>query len=94
MNYLTKIHTYLFYCLKLKLVKGKNCLITEFNKNFFGGYPMPEISKEITNYIYSLDCDQRIKNFLIEALKLEYKRDKTEDKHYFKEYDEIVKDYV
>lgn len=55
---------------------------------------MPEISKEITNYIYSLDCDQRIKNFLIEALKLEYKRDKTEDKHYFKEYDEIVKDYV
>ena len=55
---------------------------------------MPYINKEILDFIRNLDCDKEIQDFLVESLFLEYKRDKTEGKRYFKEYDKIVDKYV
>ena len=52
---------------------------------------MSHINKEILDFINGIDCDEELKKFLIEILFLEYKRDKTDFKHYFKEYDKIVK---
>ncbi|WP_296869649.1 hypothetical protein [uncultured Methanobrevibacter sp.] len=55
---------------------------------------MSHINKEILDFINGIDCDEELKKFLIEILFLEYKRDKTDFKHYFKEYDKIVDKYI
>lgn len=53
-----------------------------------------KISTEILNYINESDYDENTKHFLIQALLLEFKRDKEDVKHYTNEYDKLIEKYI
>ena len=53
-----------------------------------------KVSKELEDYIEKSDYDQDTKDFLIDALNLEFKRDKEDARNYFKTYDELISKYV
>ena len=53
-----------------------------------------KISTEILNYIDESDYDDDTKHFLIQALLLEFKREKEDVKHYSNEYDRLIEKYM
>lgn len=53
-----------------------------------------KISTEIMDYIRNSDYDEETQTFLIQALMLEFKRDKEDLKNYFKKYDSLIDSYV
>lgn len=52
------------------------------------------ISKEILDYIRGSDYDKDTQDFLIQALLLEFKRDKEDLKNYFRDYDNIIENFI
>lgn len=52
------------------------------------------ISKEILDYIRESDYDKDTQDFLIQALLLEFKRDKEDLKNYFRDYDNIIENFI
>lgn len=52
------------------------------------------ISKEILDYIRSSDYDKDTQDFLIQALLLEFRRDKEDLRNYFRDYDKIIEEYI
>ena len=52
------------------------------------------ISKEILDYIRESDYDKDTQDFLIQALLLEFKRDKEDLRNYFRDYDKIIENYI
>lgn len=53
-----------------------------------------KISTEIIDYIRNSGYDEETQNFLIQALMLEFKRDKEDLKNYFKKYDNLINSFV
>ena len=51
------------------------------------------ISKEILDYIRNSDYDKATQDFLIQALLLEFRRDKEDLRNYFRDYDKIIENY-
>ena len=52
------------------------------------------ISKEILDFIRNSDYDKDIQDFLIQALLLEFKRDKEDLTRYTKDYERIIENYI
>ena len=52
------------------------------------------ISKEILDYIRNSSYDKETQDFLIQALLLEFKKDKQDKKNYFRDYDKIIENYI
>ena len=52
------------------------------------------ISKEILDYIRNSDYDKATQDFLIQALLLEFRRDKEDLRNYFRDYDKIIENYI
>ena len=52
------------------------------------------ISKEILDYIRNSDYDKATQDFLIQALLLEFRRDKEDLRNYFRDYDKIIEEYI
>ena len=52
------------------------------------------ISKEILDYIRGSDYDKDTQDFLIQALLLEFKRDNEDLKNYFRDYDNIIENFI
>lgn len=52
------------------------------------------ISKEILDYIRSSDYDKDTQDFLIQALLLEFRRDKEDLRNYFRDYDKIIENFI
>lgn len=52
------------------------------------------ISKEILDYIRESDYDKATQDFLIQALLLEFRRDKEDLRNYFRDYDKIIENYI
>ena len=52
------------------------------------------ISKEILDYIRGSDYDKATQDFLIQALLLEFRRDKEDLRNYFRDYDKIIEEYI
>ena len=52
------------------------------------------ISKEILDYIRNSSYDKETQDFLIQALLLEFKKDKKNKKNYFRDYDKIIENYI
>lgn len=52
------------------------------------------ISKEILDYIRSSKYDKDTQDFLIQALLLEFRRDKEDLRNYFRDYDKIIEEYI
>ena len=52
------------------------------------------ISKEILDYIRNSDYDKDTQDFLIQALLLEFRRDKEDLRNYFRDYDKIIENYI
>ena len=52
------------------------------------------ISKEILDYIRGSDYDKATQDFLIQALLLEFRRDKEDLRNYFRDYDKIIENYI
>lgn len=52
------------------------------------------ISREILDFIRNSDYDKDTQDFLIQALLLEFKRDKQDLSHYTKDYERIIKNYI
>lgn len=53
-----------------------------------------KINNDLIDYIRNSNYDENIKNFLIQALLLEFKREKTNSRNYTNKYDEIIKNYI
>lgn len=53
-----------------------------------------KISKEILNYIKNSEYDDDTQKFLIQALMLEFKRDKEDLRNYSKDYDSLIDNYI
>ncbi|WP_156929617.1 hypothetical protein [Methanobrevibacter wolinii] len=53
-----------------------------------------KINKDLIDYIKSSNYDENIKNFLIQALMLEFKREKENSRNYTDKYDEIINNYI
>ena len=52
------------------------------------------ISKSILEFIRNSDYDKETQDFLIQALLLEFKRDKEDLTHYTKDYERIIENYI
>ena len=52
------------------------------------------ISKEILDFIRNSEYDRDTQDFLIQALLLEFKRDKEDLTHYTKDYERIIENYI
>ena len=52
------------------------------------------ISKESWDYIRNSDYDKDTQDFLIQALLLEFRRDKEDLRNYFRDYDKIIENYI
>ncbi|MGL4669098.1 MAG: hypothetical protein ACRCVG_00675 [Methanobacteriaceae archaeon] len=52
-----------------------------------------KINTEISNYIRESENDESIKNFLLEAYFLEFRRNREESFKFFEKYDKIVSIY-
>lgn len=52
------------------------------------------ISKEILDYIRQSDYDEDTQNFLIQALLLEFKRDKEDLRNYTRDYDRLIEKFI
>ena len=52
------------------------------------------ISKEILDYIRGSDYDEDTQNFLIQALLLEFKRDKEDLRNYTRDYDRLIEKFI
>lgn len=52
------------------------------------------ISTEILGYIRNSNYDKETQDFLIQALLLEFKKDKQDKKNYFKDYDNIIEKFI
>lgn len=52
------------------------------------------ISKEILDYIRSSEYDKDTQDFLIQALLLEFRRDKEDLRNYFRDYDKIIENFI
>ena len=52
------------------------------------------ISKEILEFIRNSDYDKDTQDFLIQALLLEFKRDKEDLTRYTKDYERIIENYI
>ena len=52
------------------------------------------ISKSILEFIRNSDYDKETQDFLIQALLLEFKRDKEDLTHYAKDYERIIENYI
>ena len=52
------------------------------------------ISKEILDFIRNSEYDKDTQDFLIQALLLEFKRDKQDLSHYTKDYERIIENYI
>ena len=52
------------------------------------------INKEIIDFIRSTEYEKDTQDFLIQALLLEFKRDKEDLTHYTKDYDRIIENYI
>ncbi|WP_288268525.1 hypothetical protein [uncultured Methanobrevibacter sp.] len=51
---------------------------------------MAKINPKILSYIKKTEYDEDIQDFLIKALLLEYKRDKTNYHRFFDDYDQLI----
>ena len=52
------------------------------------------ISKEILDYIRGSDYDEDTQNFLIQAVLLEFKRDKEDLRNYTRDYDRLIEKFI
>lgn len=52
------------------------------------------ISKEILDFIRNSEYDKDTQDFLIQALLLEFKRDKEDLTRYTKDYERIIENYI
>ena len=52
------------------------------------------ISKEILDYIRQSDYDEDTQNFLIQAVLLEFKRDKEDLRNYTRDYDRLIEKFI
>ena len=52
------------------------------------------ISKEILDYIRESAYDEDTQNFLIQALLLEFKRDKEDLRNYTRDYDRLIEKFI
>ena len=52
------------------------------------------ISKEILDYIRESDYDEDTQNFLIQAVLLEFKRDKEDLRNYTRDYDRLIEKFI
>ncbi len=53
-----------------------------------------KVSDEIIEFIRNSEYDKDTQDFLIDALDLEFTREKEDARNYFKSYDELVSKYV
>ena len=53
-----------------------------------------EIREELKEYVNNSGYDRDIRDFLIQALRLELQRDKLNAKHYTKDYDELIERFI
>lgn len=53
-----------------------------------------EVNKELIDYIRKSDYDKTTQDFLIQALRLEFRKDKLQLKHYFDDYDKIIENFI
>ena len=52
------------------------------------------INKGILEFIRNSEYDKETQDFLIQALLLEFKRDKEDLSHYTKDYERIIENYI
>ena len=53
-----------------------------------------KVNNEIIEFVRNSDYDEDTKNFIIQALMLEFKREKEDLRNYTKQYDQIIKNYI
>ncbi len=53
-----------------------------------------KVNEDIIEFINNSDNDEDIKKFLIQALNLEFKREKEDLRNYTKQYEQIIKNYI
>lgn len=53
-----------------------------------------KVGKKLIEDIQKSEYDDKTKAFIIQALRLEFKREKEELKHYFKKYDDLIENFI
>ena len=53
-----------------------------------------KVSKNLIEHVKNSGYDKKTQDFIIQALRLEFKREKEELSHYFKNYDSLIENFI
>lgn len=53
-----------------------------------------KVGKKLIEDVQNSDYDEKTKAFIIQALRLEFKREKEDVSHYFKKYDNLIENFI
>lgn len=53
-----------------------------------------KVGKKLIEDVQNSEYDDKTKAFIIQALRLEFKREKEDVSHYFKKYDSLIENFI